>query len=172
MHSSWHYFAAIVLLLGPTAVVAQDPAQFADAHFETSIHAANGEDSQGDPINNPVADPQAIVIFRNARFTVLTPQLIRMEWAADRKFEDHASLVFINRRLPVPKFSHRVEERGHKLILETDALTLTYMPTGDGHFTPDDLTISLTVDGKPTVWNPGTIDTRNLKGTARTLDEA
>ncbi len=41
----------------------------------------------------------------HARFTVLTPQLIRMEWSADGKFEDHASLVFINRRLPVPKFT-------------------------------------------------------------------
>ena len=53
---------------------------------------------------NPVADPRAVVVLGNARFTVLTPELIRMEWAADGKFEDHASFVFINRRLPVPKF--------------------------------------------------------------------
>ena len=57
-----------------------------------------------EPADNPVADPKAIVTIGNARFTVLTPQLIRMEWSADGKFEDHASLVFINRRLPVPKF--------------------------------------------------------------------
>ena len=55
--------------------------------------------------DDPVADPRAVVILGNARFTVLTPELIRMEWAADGKFEDHASFVFINRRLPVPKFS-------------------------------------------------------------------
>ena len=54
--------------------------------------------------DNPVADPKAVVVVGNARFTVLTPQLIRMEWAADGKFEDHASFVFLNRRLPVPKF--------------------------------------------------------------------
>ena len=54
--------------------------------------------------NHPVADPKAIVISGQARFTVLTPQLIRMEWSASGRFEDHASLVFINRRLPVPKF--------------------------------------------------------------------
>ena len=60
------------------------------------------------PVDNPVADPKAIVTVGNARFTVLTPQLIRMEWSADGKFEDHASLVFINRRLPVPKFEHKV----------------------------------------------------------------
>ena len=53
---------------------------------------------------NPIADPKAVVTVGNARFTVLTPELIRMEWAADGKFEDHASFVFLNRRLPVPKF--------------------------------------------------------------------
>ena len=54
---------------------------------------------------SPVANPKAVVIDGHARFTVLTPQLIRMEWAADGKFEDHASFVFLNRRLPVPEFT-------------------------------------------------------------------
>ena len=30
--------------------------------------------------DNPVADSRAVVVAENARFTVLTPQLIRMEW--------------------------------------------------------------------------------------------
>ena len=59
---------------------------------------------QREAADDPVADPRAVVVLGNARFTVLTPELIRMEWAADGKFEDHASFVFINRRLPVPKF--------------------------------------------------------------------
>ena len=49
---------------------------------------------------NPRADPKAVVVEGSARFTVLTPRLVRMEWAGDGKFEDHASLVFVNRRLP------------------------------------------------------------------------
>ena len=70
---------------------------------------------------DPVAAPKAMVNSGpNARFTVLTPRVIRMEYAtaADSdddgdapgpvegaQFEDRASLVFINRRLPtVPKF--------------------------------------------------------------------
>src|SRR5580700_3263317 len=48
---------------------------------------------------DPIADPRPVVTVGAARFTILTPQLIRMEWAANRKFEDHASLVFLNRRL-------------------------------------------------------------------------
>ena len=56
----------------------------------------------------------------NARFTVLTPELIRMEWAADGKFEDHASFVFINRRLPVPKFEQRNEVRQRQAMTIKD----------------------------------------------------
>src|SRR5215471_1872067 len=73
---------------------------------------------------NPVADARAIVIDGNVRFTVLTPQLVRLEWAENAKFEDHASLMFINRRLPVPQFTRKVEEGW--LVLTTAALTLRY----------------------------------------------
>ncbi len=132
-------------------------------------------------MDNPVANPQAEVVFGNARFTILTPQLIRMEWSADGKFQDHASLVFINRRLPVPKFERDVTGCGPQnpahpapgvLRLTTSALALTYAPCGDGQFTPANLSISLTVDGKPVVWHPGDPNPENLQGTTRTLDGA
>src|SRR5712672_136658 len=73
---------------------------------------------------NPVGDAHAMVTIGKARFTVLAPQLIRMEWAADGKFEDHASLVFLNRHLPVPRFT--VSEDGGKHSIKTDALSLLY----------------------------------------------
>ena len=119
----------------------------------------------------PKADPKAMVTVGNARFTVLTPELIRMEWAADGKFEDHASLVFLNRRLPVPKFEFTKRENG--VVLKTSALTLTYSPAGtETRFTPDNLKIELTVDGQQVVWHPGLSDPENLQGTTRTLDGA
>jgi alpha-glucosidase (family GH31 glycosyl hydrolase) len=120
---------------------------------------------------DPVADPKAVVVVGHARFTVLTPQLIRMEWAADGKFEDHASFVFLNRRLPVPKFTAKRD--GQQLTLDTDALHLVYNAAGDeGKFTADDLTISFKLDGKEVSWHPGLPDTGNLQGTTRTLDGA
>jgi alpha-glucosidase len=127
--------------------------------------------------DDPVADPTAVVVAGHARFTVLTPQLIRMEWSADGKFEDHASLVFINRRLPVPKFLDTEMNNGPlgslgTLTISTSALTLSYTPTGDGHFTPGNLSITLTLNGKPIVWHPGLTDSENLMGTTRTLDDA
>jgi alpha-glucosidase len=121
---------------------------------------------------DPVANPMAEVVVGKARFTVLTPQLIRMEWAADGKFEDHASLVFINRYMPVPKFSKKLSDDGETLALKTSDLTLSYSAKADGGFTPENLSIALTVDGKSVVWHPGLKDPENLQGTTRTLDGA
>ncbi len=128
------------------------------------------------PVDNPVANPKAVVTCGHARFTVLTPQLIRMEWSATGNFEDHASLVFINRRLPVPKFDAMQTANGSlnqpTLTIRTGALTLTYTPRGDGRFTSQNLSIALKVDGKNVVWHPGMPNPENLLGTTRTLDGA
>jgi alpha-glucosidase (family GH31 glycosyl hydrolase) len=118
---------------------------------------------------DPVADPHAVVIVGNARFTVLTPQLIRLEWATDGKFEDHASLVFLNRKLPAPQFTH--EKLGEQTVIKTSALTLAYAPgNSEGEFTADNLKISFNLGSGEVVWKPGMEDTGNLLGTTRTLD--
>ena len=52
----------------------------------------------------PKADDRAGVVAGNARFTVLTPQLFRMEWCEDGVFEDRATLTFVNRKTEVPQF--------------------------------------------------------------------
>ena len=141
----------------------------------TPAAAAPGGRTQpgGQAADDPVADPHAIVHFENARFTVLTPQLIRMEWSAADKFEDHASFVFINRRLPVPKYSTQTSDGGHTLTIRTAALTLTWSPDSpESGFTAGNLSIHLTVDGAPVTWHPGMEDPENLQGTTRTLDGA
>lgn len=117
--------------------------------------------------NNPVANPAAVVTSGNARFTILTPQLIRMEWAADGKFEDHASMVFLNRNLPAPKFSNL--ETGGSIVLTTEKLTLTYRPS-PGEFTAENLSVMFDLNGQKMTWKPGDKDTGNLLGTTRTLD--
>ncbi|HTS10849.1 MAG TPA: TIM-barrel domain-containing protein [Candidatus Limnocylindrales bacterium] len=122
---------------------------------------------------DPVADPRAVVTVGHARFTILTPQLIRMEWAADGKFEDHASLVFLNRKLPVPKFDRLIRTSGGITVLDlrTGDLSLRYTGGNDnGKFDAENLSITLTLDGKQITWHPGMEDKGNLLGTARTLD--
>ena len=112
------------------------------------------------------ADPAAEVVCGNARFTVLTDRLIRMEWSENGEFEDRASLAIINRKLDVPKFS--VARSGKGVTLKTSDLTLKYQ--GGGKFTSKNLSVSFKMNGKNVVWRPGMQPTGNLKGTTRTLD--
>ena len=116
---------------------------------------------------NPKASDAAVVVHGNARFTVLTDRLIRMEWSEDGEFEDRASLAVVNRNLPVPSF--KVNKSGNTLTLKTAALTLTYK--GNEKFNSDNLSISFRMSGKTHLWYPGKENTGNLLGTSRTLDK-
>ena len=111
--------------------------------------------------SNPKAATEAVVKYDNARFTVLTDHLIRMEWSEDGIFEDRATLAIVNRRLPVPAFSSTL--RNGVLTIKTKGLTLTYK---GGRFNEDNLKV---VFGKYS-WKPGMEPKGNLKGTTRTLD--
>lgn len=106
----------------------------------------------------------------NARFTVITPTLIRMEYAADGQFEDRPTQTVATRPEPAADFNRRVEDGD--LVIETEALTLRYA-RDSGPFTPDNLVITLargdaTVEARPD-WSfspqPG-----NLGGWRRGLD--
>lgn len=122
---------------------------------------------------HPKADKGAEVVFGKARFTVLTPRLIRMEWSENGSFEDRATLGIVNRELPVPAF--KTSKSGRKVTINTGALTLTY--TGQEEFNAKNLSVSFTMAApgakkgvKKVSWKPGDDDSGNLLGTARTLD--
>ena len=146
---------------------------FASATARANAAEATSGASNVHGVYTPTADPKAAVIHGNARFTVLTPQLIRMEWTADGKFEDHASLVFLNRRLPVPTYTAKEGAQGD-FTIKTDSVELNYRPAPNagGKFTADNLEIKFTLNGQPVAWHPGMLDTGNLMGTTRTLDGA
>src|ERR1700759_932795 len=114
--------AAWVLLL-PSVVFSTQPTRSYSQQAQTEKAAVS---KAPEASYNATADPRAIVIFDHARFTVLTPQLIRMEWSADGKFEDHPSFVFLNRRLPVPKFTQdsAATGLGSHIPIDTGALKL------------------------------------------------
>lgn len=116
--------------------------------------------------NNPVASPQAQVTVGQARFTVLTDRLIRMEWASSGSFEDNATLAIVNRNLPVPAFS--TTKNGNGVQIKTSSVTLKY--DGSGKFNENNLSVSFKLNGKTVTWHPGLENSGNLLGTARTLD--
>ena len=117
--------------------------------------------------DSPVAPAANVITLGQARFTLLTDRLLRLEWAADRVFEDRATLAVVNRALPAVK--HTVKTRGQTLTLRTGALELRY--TDDGKpFHRDNLAVAFTVAGAAAEWHPGQKDKQNLGATLRTLD--
>ena len=120
---------------------------------------------------NPVAPQSATVTAGNARFTVLTPEMIRVEYSPAGKFEDNATFAIINRELPVPQF--KTTDDGTTLTITTDNLNLRYVKGTDPRTNPasaDNLSITMELNGNPVTWYPGLDDPQNLRGTYRTLD--
>lgn len=136
-----------------------------------AAHAA-----QTEPECDPVADPAAVVVSGDMRFTVLTPEMIRIEWrsGSDKKFEDNATFTILNRRLPVPEYTTREDDTF--LYIETSKLSLQYrkgaFPGTFNPASPQNLKITFEMDGRTVTWYPWKKDALNLKGTCRTLDGA
>ena len=121
----------------------------------------------------PAADYEAEHVVGEARFTVLSPQLIRMEYKDGAWFEDRATLAFVNRRQPVPP--HRVDalSENSPFVLTTSHLKLTY---AGGPFTSESLQVepAAGATGAFKGWKFGmtsAADPGNLRGTYRTLDK-
>jgi hypothetical protein len=81
----------------------------------------------------------------NARFEVLSPTLIRVEYAGDRQFQDATTMNAVNRDFAAPAYTTTVTADGYREI-RTDALTLRYRQ-GSGPFTAGNLSIALTGTG-------------------------
>lgn len=111
--------------------------------------------------------PESSVIHRGpARFTILTPMLIRLEFDPEQNFEDRPTQVIWNRDLSTPEFL--VQDNDDHLRIETGNLVLDYYHSKIG-FTPYNLSITLKETG--ITWHYGMENRSNLKGTVRTLDE-
>ncbi|MGN6475563.1 MAG: TIM-barrel domain-containing protein [Mycobacteriales bacterium] len=112
--------------------------------------------------------PSAAVRAGHARFEVLTPTLIRLEYAADGRFENRPTMVAQDRH-PITAFT---ASRAHGVeTIRTSALVLRYRVAG-GQFTPKDLSVR-SVRGPWSVrpsWSPGAAR-GNLGGWIRALDD-
>ena len=118
------------------------------------------------PKLTPVASPEAIVVSGQARFTILTSRMIRMELDPEGLFDDRASLTYWYRQQPVPDFT--VQRSDKWLTIETNELSLHFYENNRFHWR--DLWIELKKSGQQ--WRYGDLDHSNLGGTIRTLDSA
>lgn len=114
------------------------------------------------------AEDAAIIQGEKYRFTVLTKEMIRLEYCEDGQFEDRATQCVIDRKFKVPEY--QVIENEESLEIITDKIHLVY---NKQKFT--DYGLSVQVRGNISVyhssWHFGE-EATDLRGTARTLDEA
>lgn len=114
------------------------------------------------------AEDAAIIQGEKYRFTVLTEEMIRLEYCEDGKFEDRATQCVIDRKFKVPEY--QVIENEESLEIITDKIHLVY---NKQKFT--DYGLSVQVRGNISVyhsiWHFGE-EATDLRGTARTMDEA
>lgn len=114
------------------------------------------------------AEDAAIIQGEKYRFIVLTEEMIRLEYCEDGQFEDRATQCVIDRKFKVPEY--QVIENEESLEIITDKIHLVY---NKQKFT--DYGLSVQVRGNISVyhsiWHFGE-EATDLRGTARTLDEA
>jgi hypothetical protein len=87
-----------------------------------------------------VARHGATVVAGDARFEVLTPEVIRLEYSPDGSFLNEPTFTVLDRDLPVPAYTE-TESNGW-LQLRTSAVVLRYK-LGSGAFSPQDTTLQL-----------------------------
>lgn len=111
------------------------------------------------------AAPQNPIVVGKARFSVLTPNCIRIESAgADGKFVDLPSLFALNRDARFGDF--KLEQSAQITTIDTGAMRLKYTPDGQP-LSAKNLSAQIK-DGQS--WTPGAPNAGNLGGTLRTLD--
>jgi len=107
-------------------------------------------------------EPRHQIVEGRTRFTVLAPDLIRMETSPAGAFIDEPSVVALKRDWPATAAA-RVERKDAWLVLTTDKMTLHYKLDA-GAFTAQTLAITWHDAQGEHAWKPGDADGENLGG--------
>lgn len=104
-----------------------------------------------------------------ARFTIVTPTLIRMEYDPSGKFVDDPSMFAIHREA---RWSGaEIEKKSNTVTIDTKKIRLTFIDNGQA-FSSNNLSAEITGDdGLTRQWKFGQKNLQNLGGTVRSLDD-
>jgi alpha-glucosidase len=70
------------------------------------------------------------VRFGQARFSIYTAGVLRLEWSSASAFDDLPSMTIVNRSPPVPSYTQAVSADGSTLTIRTALVTLVYNKDG------------------------------------------
>ncbi len=107
-----------------------------------------------------------ILVNSTARFTVIDPHCVRLEYSPQGIFIDEPSLFAVCRQPDFTDFT--CDQSSSKLRIETNAFELVYQPD-DKVFHDGNLAITVK-QASSTTWYPGLQQTGNLGGTLQSLD--
>ncbi len=111
-----------------------------------------------------------VVVDGHARFTVITPTLIRLEYSRDGRFIDQRSYFAWERNVTPQPFA--VQRLAGTLTITTSRMKLTWKGGKHG-FDANNLSIAFQGgDGGWQTWRPGSHQRGNLGGTLTSLDGA
>jgi hypothetical protein len=99
----------------------------------------------------PALAQPGVVVVGPARFEILSPTLIRLEYAADGHFEDRPTMLAFNRTITPPPYTTAVN--AGTVVIRTSRITLSYS-VGSGPFTAANLKLDVDVDGAPVLATP------------------
>ncbi|PWN68986.1 alpha-xylosidase [Chryseobacterium phosphatilyticum] len=108
------------------------------------------------------------LILGNARFSIISPELIRMEYAFNGKFVDDPSLFAVNRNEFSPDFEIE-KEKDNIYLIKTKRMKIRYRADGKPF---SQMNISATIYNTPNdyQWKIYSTDDANLGGALSTLD--
>jgi alpha-glucosidase (family GH31 glycosyl hydrolase) len=113
------------------------------------------------------AETPGMAATSHARFTVITPNLIRVEYAPDGKFVDAPSWFAVNRE--ARDSDAKIQVQDGKVDIDTGIIHLTYTENGKP-FAAGNLSAEIKKGDQSVPWHPGMLSTGNLGGTLRTVD--
>lgn len=117
--------------------------------------------------SDPASEGKSRITIGNARFTVITPECIRIESSPSGKFVDAESTFAVNRAARTNDF--KVERAGESLVIDTGKLRLVYQPDGQA-LGASNLSAQIRMGDQSVTWSPGMLNSGNLGGTITTLD--
>ena len=133
------------------------------------------------PPFSPLANPASIVHAGNARFTLLTSRLIRLEYSATRTFQDAATWVAIQRNHTTPLY--KTTTNATHTLIDTGSVLIEYLTAATTTFNSSNIRVTTryttSPPSSPLQPTPRTVTWQainkeevagNLYGTFRTLD--
>lgn len=121
-------------------------------------------------------DPSTVIYEGHARFTILSAQLIRLEWSPTKDFVDAKTWFVQSRQIQPAPHTFNVTRNDTHLRITTDFVTVEYRRNMTTTFSQHNIRVTVQVNltkGEAVVWNaiPGEEYGGNLFGTIRGLDK-